>query len=193
MAFPFLLFAAAVLWRVLNACFFQAHNFSPLMALAFCAGLYFQGSVRRWGAVLALVVSDLLLNFYYGFSLVDPHTAVAALMYWIAAWWGGHTSRTPVALVGGSLLCSTLFYLATNTLSWFTFKEYAPTFSAWLQALTTGLPGYAPTWMFFRNSVLSDLMFTGLFVAAVEGRRMFLGVLPGAVQRRYFPGLRSGC
>jgi hypothetical protein len=45
---------------------------------------------------------------------------------------------------------------------------YAPTFSGWVQALTVGLPGYAPTWMFFRNSLLSDFLFTGLFVAAME-------------------------
>jgi hypothetical protein len=38
----------------------------------------------------------------------------------------------------------------------------------WIQALTTGLPGYPPTWTFFRNTLLSGGLFTGLFVGAMK-------------------------
>jgi hypothetical protein len=34
-----------------------------------------------------------------------------------------------------------------------------------LQALTTGLPGYPPTWTFFRNSLIGDLLFAAFFIA----------------------------
>jgi hypothetical protein len=44
---------------------------------------------------------------------------------------------------------------------------YAQTYSGWVQALTTGLPGYEPTWTFFRSSLLSDLLFTLLFFACM--------------------------
>ena len=54
--------------------------------------------------------------------------------------------------------------MLTNTSSWLTGPGYAHTFAGWLQALTTGLPGYPPTWMFFRSTLLSDLLFTTLFV-----------------------------
>ena len=37
-----------------------------------------------------------------------------------------------------------------------------------MQALTTGLPNYAHTWEFFRNTLLSGGMFTGLFVGALK-------------------------
>jgi hypothetical protein len=39
-----------------------------------------------------------------------------------------------------------------------------------IQALTVGLPQYSatPTWMFFRNSLLSDLFFTFLFVGCMR-------------------------
>jgi hypothetical protein len=65
-----------------------------------------------------------------------------------------------------------MFYLVTNTVSWLTSVEYAKTTMGWWQALTTGLPGYAPTWMFFRNSLVSDLVFTLLCVGCFAlGRR----------------------
>ena len=43
-------------------------------------------------------------------------------------------------------------------------------FAGLIQALTVGLPQYSatPTWMFFRNSLVSDLLFTGLFVLCMN-------------------------
>ena len=38
----------------------------------------------------------------------------------------------------------------------------------WFQALTRGLPEYAPTWTFFRNTLLSGGLFTGFFVGAMK-------------------------
>ena len=44
---------------------------------------------------------------------------------------------------------------------------YAKTFAGWVQALTTGLPGYPPTIAFFRNTVISDTLFTAIFIACM--------------------------
>ena len=53
-----------------------------------------------------------------------------------------------------------------------------------LQALTVGLPQYGatPTWMFFRNSLVSDLLFTLLFVACMSFSRR-AAALPVAAAR----------
>jgi hypothetical protein len=45
---------------------------------------------------------------------------------------------------------------------------YARTAAGWWQAMTVGLPGFPPTLLFFRNSLVSDLLFTGLFAGAME-------------------------
>jgi hypothetical protein len=71
-------------------------------------------------------------------------------------------------LLGGGLLGAVLFYLITNTASWLYDPGYAKTFAAWIQALTTGLPGLPPTWEFFRNTLLSGGLFTALFVTAMK-------------------------
>jgi hypothetical protein len=70
-----------------------------------------------------------------------------------------------------TILGSGIFYIVTNTASWLTWPGYAGSFAGWLQALTTGLPGYPPTWMFFRSTLLSDLLFSGLFVFCMAATR----------------------
>jgi hypothetical protein len=62
-----------------------------------------------------------------------------------------------------------LFYLITNTASWFInpFRnpEYTRDLAGLLIALTKGTGGFPQTWEFFRNTLLSGGLFTGLFAA----------------------------
>jgi hypothetical protein len=88
--------------------------------------------------------------------------AIVALGRWFRpgmSWW---------RLLGGGLLGALLFYLVTNTAAWLYDPAYPKTLAGWLQALTRGLPGYPPTWSFFRNTLLSGGLFTGLFVGAMK-------------------------
>ena len=77
-----------------------------------------------------------------------------------------------LALLGGGVLGALLFYLITNTASWFFNPfgnpEYTKTFPGWVTALTKGTGGWPQTWEFFRNTLLSGGLFTGLFVGAVK-------------------------
>jgi hypothetical protein len=77
-------------------------------------------------------------------------------------------SRLPASLAG-----SVLFYVITNAFAWLSDPGYAKNFAGLFQALTLGLPQYSatPSWMFFRNSVLSDLLFTGLFILCLKWGR----------------------
>jgi hypothetical protein len=45
---------------------------------------------------------------------------------------------------------------------------YAKTLAGWIRALTTGMPGYPPTWEFFRGTLLSGGLFSALFVGAMK-------------------------
>ena len=77
-----------------------------------------------------------------------------------------------LALFGGGIFGAILFYLITNTASWFVnpFRnpEYTKTFLGWLRALTIGTAGWPETWQFFRNTLMSGGLFTGLFVGAMK-------------------------
>jgi hypothetical protein len=78
-------------------------------------------------------------------------------------------------LLPASIAGSLIFYIVTNSVSWLFDPGYVKNFAGLIQALTIGLSQFSatPTWMFFRNSLVSDLIFTCLFVVCMNaGRRM---------------------
>ena len=66
-----------------------------------------------------------------------------------------------------------MFYLITNTFSWLSDPGYTKNFAGLIQSLTVGLSQYSatPTWMFFRNSLVSDFVFTCLFAVCMNAGR----------------------
>lgn len=146
-------------------------NFSAAYALAFCAGVYFPRHLVWWLPLGTLLATDILLNlFYYHTTAVSVYMAVNYVAYGILIWWGRqHSPKASVLkLFFGGLLGALLFYFVTNTAAWLQNPEYPKTLAGWLQALTTGIPGLPPTWTFFRNTLLSGGLFTGLFVGAMK-------------------------
>ena len=158
------------------------HNFSAAYAIAFCAGVYFR-SPGGWKIPLAVMLAtDLALNLYYQFVLHWNVFELRQLVYlsfnyvsFAAIYFIGRRLRPSsgfASLLGGGILGAVLFYLITNTASWFfnPFQnpEYTKTLHGWIQALTGGTAGWPATWEFFRNTLLSGGLFTGLFVAAMK-------------------------
>ena len=146
-------------------------NFSAAYAIAFCAGVYFTGKWRWILPLGALLVMDVVLNvFYYQVAVVDGYTVVKLGVFAGIVWIG--TRFRPgsgwLALVGGGILGALVFYLFTNIASWLYDPGYPKTLGGLWQALTTGLPGYPPTWTFFRNTLMSGGLFTGLFCGVMK-------------------------
>ncbi len=150
------------------------HNFSPFAAIALCGAIYFPRRIAILAPLAAFFVSDLILNAYY---LATPHvTSIVSvrmipeyLALGLAAAIGWKLRANPKAglILGASVLGSIAFYVITNTGDWLVEPLYAKTLAGWVQALTTGIPGYPPTITFFRNTVASDLLFTAMFVACM--------------------------
>ncbi len=152
-------------------------NFSPWMALAFAGTALLPRALPWWLPTALLVVGDILIHS--SLLLHDPLTMSViylsfALAAFAAARWRARLGA--LGILGGTLACTLLFYLVTNTLSWALLPGYAKTLNGLWQALTTGLPGFPPAWTFLRNSLLSDLGFTVLLVLAhnveAAGRRL---------------------
>jgi hypothetical protein len=145
-------------------------NFSPLMAAALCGALFLPGILGLVLPLVALLISDALLNLHYGVPLLSMQLLWTLPCYLITVglgWMLRHRNASSVGLfpvLGGTLAASLLFYLTTNTGCWFANPAYPQSLSGWVQSLTVGLPGYPPTWHFFRNSLVSDLLFATLFV-----------------------------
>jgi hypothetical protein len=142
-------------------------NFSPLMASALCGALFLPGLMGVIIPVFTLLVSDALLNLHYGVPVISTQLLWTLPCYLIAVGIGWMMRNRPTLLPAlmGTLVASVIFYIVTNTGCWVGAAAYPQTFAGWMQSLTTGLPGYPPTWTFLRNSLIGDLLFAALFVA----------------------------
>ena len=162
----FTLFIAVVFYRILAGCYGAENswllNFSPLAALALCGPLVFPRRVAVILPLAILLVSDLVLNIHFGAALITGEMLARYGALALVALLGLRLRecRRLGVFLSASVAGSTGFYLITNTVSWATAPEYAKTVAGWFQALTLGLPGYPPTWIFFRNSLVSDACFT---------------------------------
>jgi len=95
-----------------------------------------------------------------------PNYAVYAALIWLGQRFTRRASW--LALLGGGIWGALIFYFVTNTASWLLDPSYVKTLAGWIQALTTGVPGWPHTWEFFRNTLMSGGLFTGLFVGAMK-------------------------
>lgn len=153
-------------------------NFSAAYGLVFCAGVYLPRRLAWWLPLLTLALTDLGLNLYYALALgIDAFKLTQLMNYAVFAvilWLGTRFKPKAAALklIAGGLFAAIVFYFLTNTASWFFNPfgnpEYTRTVAGWLHALTKGTQGYAQTWEFFRNTLLSGGIFTGLFVGAMK-------------------------
>jgi len=142
----------------------DTQGFSLAYALCFCAGCF--PRLLSIGAVAAAIfVSDLWLNAYYDAPYIENWQLVNYMGFGLI-WFLGHQFRrqsSPLRLLFGGLFGALVFYLLSNTAAWMSNPQYVKSVAGWWQAITTGLPGWPPTWTFFRNTMISG----GLFTAAI--------------------------
>ena len=165
---PILLMAAFALTRWPGV---MPPNFSAAYALAFCAGIYFPRKLAWWLPLTTLFVTDIVMNIaYYHVPPLDDRMLGNYLAYAAMVLLGQRFKPQAawLSLLAGGLLGALLFYFVTNTVSWLMDPVYAKTFLGWIQALTVGTPGWPHTWEFFRNTLMSGGLFTGLFAGAMK-------------------------
>jgi len=188
-----LLIVSAVAYRIATGLLIYSgaswlSNFAPLATLALCGAVYFPPKLKFSVPLIALFISDAVLNYHYGASLLDPHILGRYLALALVGCVGLllQNRASLKTLLPASIVGSMIFYVITNTFSWMSDPGYVKNFAGLIQALTVGLPGYraTPTWMFFRNSLLSDLFFTLLFVVCMSFGRNAAHARAGAALPR---------
>jgi hypothetical protein len=176
----FLLIVVVVAYRIVTGLAITSgttwlSNFAPMAAIALCGAAYFPARYKFTVPLIALFISDVVLNMHYGFSLFSPFVASHYLGFALVGGLGLllQNRASLKTLLPASLAASLIFYVVTNIVSWAFDPGYVKNFGGLLQALTVGVPAYSatPTWMFFRNSLLSDLLFTGLFILCMHWGR----------------------
>ena len=169
----FLLVLLAVAYRLATGLMIHSgatwlSNFAPLASLALCSAAYFPPRYRFTVPLLSLFVSDIILNLHYQAPLFSPLIACRYLTLALIGVFGlGLARRASLkTMLPAAFVASTLFYFVTCVFAWLSDPGYVRNFSGLLQSLTVGLAAYSstPSWMFFRNSLVSDFVFTLAFV-----------------------------
>jgi len=172
-----LLVFSAVIYRVTTGLLIHSgaswlSNFAPLAAIALCSAAYFPNKYKFSVPLVTLFISDVIINFRYGAPLLDPQIVVRYAALAIIGCIGLllQNRASLKTLLPASIVGSTIFYGFTNAFSWLSDPGYSKNFAGLLQSLTIGLPQYSatPSWMFFRNSLVSDLLFTLVFVLCMK-------------------------
>ena len=189
----FLLIVAAVAYRIVTGLAITSgstwlSNFAPMAAIALCGAAYLPTRYKFTVPLVALLLSDVVLNLHYNAPMFDALIACRYLALVVVGLLGLAIANRVSwrTLLPASLAGSVLFYVVTNSFAWLSDPGYVKNFAGLVQALTVGLPQYSstPSWMFFRNSVLSDLLFTGLFILCMHwGRNPESSRAPSALPR----------
>ena len=185
------LILGCTVFRLLSSTFPEfMPNISPLMAIAFVGAMYLP---RRWGWLVgpvALLLTDLaFLEVNYRTSgtgsMFSWWTVLSVVIFAIAGGLGILIAKRKslTKIVSGSLACSLLFYVASNTFSWWNDvsvqmpNSYTATLAGWWQANTIGMVGYPPTWLFLRNAMAGDLFFAFVLLLVLD-RGLLRGLSP---------------
>lgn len=145
-------------------------NFSPMAAAMVAGAIYLPGKMAFAVPFGALFVSTLLVNWAKGVPLTNWFVlgAVAGFAIQFALGWLARGTRRIPLVLGIMVAGSLVFYLLSNTMSFFFEPAYPRNFGGWIQCLTLGLPlpGAPPTFVFLVRSLFSDLLFISLFILA---------------------------
>ena len=167
-AFRFGPWGQAVLWLALVAVgicgrlWQPTYNVTPLAAIALAAGTVLSSRLAAAAVPLASVMlSNLALSPY-------DSPLMAAVVYAALAWpvlLGGLIRRQGwLAVIGGSLASSLVFFLVTNAAHWAVTQQYPHSPEGLLACFTAALPFYR--WMPVGDLAWSLAVFGGLVAAA---------------------------
>lgn len=151
---PFLIITIAALLRLLP----HPPNFAPIAAMALFGGVYLNKKYALILPLLALFTSDLFIGFY-GAPMMSFVYGSFLLTGCIGIFLKNH--KKPTVIISAALFSSLLFYLITNFGVWLTTPFYPKTLSGLLESYTMAIP-------FFRNTILGDLLYTGIFFTSYE-------------------------
>lgn len=133
-------------------------NFVPIGALALFSGVYLSARLALFVPISAMLISDFFLGFYewqVGLSVY------ACFLFSIFLGLIIKKHKKWYTIMGGSLVGSLVFFLVTNFAVFIFTPWYHKSLAGFLRCYFLALP-------FFKNTLLGDLFYTGLFFGIYE-------------------------
>lgn len=134
-------------------------NFAPIGALALFGGMYLPKRQALLLPLAALFISDLFIGMYNPKMMIAVYGSFAVMGY---IGMQVRKKKNLSTIIGGTVLGSIAFFLITNAAVWLFGTMYPHTLAGLGQSYTMAIP-------FFRNSLLGDLFYMGIFIGIAEG------------------------
>ncbi len=131
-------------------------NVAPIAAMALFGGVYLDKKYALIVPLVAMFASDLFLGFHASMPMVYASFIITGLI----GLWVRSRKSVPTVLIA-SLSSSIIFFLLTNFNYWYAASLYPKTFVGIIESYTMALP-------FFRNTLLGDLLYVGVFFGGYE-------------------------
>lgn len=149
---PVLIIIFAVVLRLVP----HPPNFAPIAAMALFGGAYLNKRYALVVPLLAMFISDIFLGFHSVMPFVYGSFLLTGTMgLWLK------DRRNVQNIIGASLASSVLFFLITNFGVWLVSGMYPKSIAGLWQSYFYALP-------FFRNTLIGDLFYTGIFFGLYE-------------------------
>ncbi|MDP2641500.1 MAG: hypothetical protein Q8P39_03145 [Candidatus Yanofskybacteria bacterium] len=153
-------FGALFLLSIAGRLLIDIPNVAPVGAFALFAGVY-ASRLSKW-FLLAPIPLMLLSDIFFGTyewqvmgSVYASFVGIAGIGFLISK------RKAPGTIILATLTGSTLFYLTTNFATW----AFSPLYPATLEGLVASYTMAIP---FFRNTLVGDALYVGLFFGAYE-------------------------
>ena len=166
-----LAFCAVVMGAVFMRILPHPPNIAPIAALALFCGI----TVPNWRGfalpIIVMVLSDIFLGFHATIPFVyGSFMLIVGIGYLL------RKNKSPRNIILGSLIGSILFFFVSNFGVWMTSPMYEKTFSGLLHCYEMGIP-------FFRNTVIGDLLYTGIFFIGYRYLRLLFVLMMPSIQK----------
>jgi len=149
---PLLIIAIAVGLRLLP----HPPNFAPIGAMALFGGAYLNKKYALIIPLIAMFISDIFLGFHSTMLYVyGSFLLIGAMGIWLGQRKSIHT------IIGVSFVSSLMFFVITNFGVWFVGGLYPKTLSGLIDCYIYAMP-------FFRNTIIGDFVYTGIFFGSYE-------------------------
>ncbi len=169
---PLALFTLLVIiFRCIGSAFPETlPNFQPLAALFFCGAIMATGW-KGWAIPVAAWLVTYPVNaiitgnpqFLEPAEFITTAVAFAVVFFFGKSMAPKHIATT----LAGAVVAALIFHLITNLAAWIGSPLYPKTFEGVIQSLWTGPVGSpVPSWVFLRNMVGANLIFTAIFLSA---------------------------
>ena len=145
-------------------------NFSPTLAIFLIAGAFLRSKYAFIVPIFGVILTDLMLNPSYGENLLEPFMLVTIGSYFLIFFFGKKLGNqySISKIMGAGIASAITFHIITCSFSWIANPAYMKSFYGWIQCLFIGEAGYAPSYLFLRNSVLCTSLFSVLLAFAAK-------------------------